>query len=295
MLQFLPGPIHGVISLLLVSIYTGIIGIFFLTFALLKIIIPFKPWRRLCYKASMLFGKIWITITMFIVDFTKNIEWDFQYNGKLSMEDWYLIISNHQSWLDIIVLEKLLFQKIPISKYFIKEQLMWIPGLGIGFWLLNFPVMKRYSREKIAKNPLLQGKDIENTRKACEHYKSEPVSITNFPEGTRFSSEKQTNQNNSFKNLLNPKAGGMSFVLNSMEGILNKIADVSINYPQENSSFWDFLCGKINKIKATVTIKPIVKDLYGDYEDDSVYRENFQNWLNALWKEKDKEISRNNF
>ena len=35
----------------------------------------------------------------------------------LSPKDWYLVISNHQSWVDILVLQRIFNRKIPFLKF----------------------------------------------------------------------------------------------------------------------------------------------------------------------------------
>jgi len=209
----------------------------------------------------------------------------------MKMDDWYLVLSNHQTWIDIIVLQKVLLYKIPFLKFFLKKELIWVPVLGPAWWSLEFPFMKRYSKEFLVKNPHLKGKDIESTRKACEKYKTMPISIMNFMEGTRFTESKHKQQQSPYKNLLKPKAGGISLVMNSMGEILHKIADVTIYYPEGPKTFWEFLCGKTTKIVVRVKIIPITDEIRGDYVNDPGFTIKFQNWLNDYWARKDKFLS----
>ncbi len=279
--------ITGIISCLLYIINT----IFWVTplmlVAFAKLIIPLEGWHRLCNRILNGIANSWISINNLNMRITKRIKWDIHGDEKLKPDDWYLVLSNHQSWVDILVLQKVFNRKIPFLKFFLKKELIWVPLLGIAWWALDFPFMKRYSQEFIKKNPHLIGKDIEITRKACEKFKSIPVSIMNFVEGTRFSREKHSKQESPFKNLLRPKAGGIAFVLSTMGEQLNHIVNVTITYPRGVRSFWDFLCGKVKEIRVRVETLPITSELRGDYAHDPGFREKFQEWLNKLWSEKD--------
>jgi hypothetical protein len=55
----------------------------------------------------------------------------------LNKKNWYLLISNHHSWADIVVLCVLFRKHIPMNKYFLKQQLAWVPLLGwpAGRWI----------------------------------------------------------------------------------------------------------------------------------------------------------------
>jgi len=188
------------------------------------------------------------------------------------------------------VLQTIFQGKIPFLKFFLKKELIWVPFLGIAWWALDFPFMKRYSREFLKKYPHLKGKDIEITRKACQKFKTKPVSVMNFVEGTRLTKAKHEKQNSQFHHLLKPKAGGIAFVLGSMGEYLNSLVDVTIFYPCGVKNFFEFLCGQVTHIDVRVEIASITEDLLGDYFNDPVYREHFQNWVNRVWEKKDKDL-----
>jgi 1-acyl-sn-glycerol-3-phosphate acyltransferase len=200
------------------------------------------------------------------------------------------VLSNHQSWVDILVLQKTLRKKIPMLKFFLKKELIWVPFLGLAWWALDFPFMKRYSKEFLAQNPHLKGKDLESTRKACRKFKHTPVSIMNFVEGTRYTPEKA--KKSAFSHLLTPRAGGIAFVLGSMGQYLNHIIDVTIVYPDRVPTFWSFISGKTRKIIVDFQLLEVGWHIKGDYFNDPDFREKFCNWLNELWLEKDRKIER---
>jgi 1-acyl-sn-glycerol-3-phosphate acyltransferase len=196
-----------------------------------------------------------------------------------------------------LVLQRIFNRKIPFLKFFLKQQLIWVPFLGLAWWALDFPFMRRYSKAFLAKHPELKGKDLEATRKACEKFRFKPVSIMNFVEGTRFTQAKNEVQNTSFEYLLNPKAGGMAYVLSAMGDKLHKLLDITIHYPQGTPSYWDFVCGKVRQIHVQVkifSIEDLIKnEIFAmDYFDNAAQREKFQLWLTQLWKQKDQELKK---
>jgi len=255
--------------------------------SIIKFTIPISGVRK---ATNVILNKIatyWITINNLITSITTKTNWLVEDFGQLKMKEWYLVISNHQSWVDILVLQKIFNKKIPFLKFFIKKQLLFVPLLGFAWWALDFPTMRRYKRKEIEKNPNLKGKDLEETKKACEKFKKIPISVMNFVEGTRFTKAKHDKQKSSFKHLLKPKAGGISFVLSAMGGQLHEIVDVTISYPSKTVSLWDYMSGKLSDIKVKVRVIDITPDLIGDYFNDTKYKEHFQNWLNLIWEEKD--------
>jgi len=219
---------------------------------------------------------------------TKTTRWEIEGLENLKRKDWYLVIANHQSWLDIVVLQRAFNRKIPVLKFFIKDQLKWVPLLGFSWWAMGCPFMKRYSAAYIEKNPHKKGKDLLATQKACATFKNLPVSIMNFVEGSRFTQLKKSRQQSPYNNLLKPKAGGIAYVLNTMEQQINSILDVTIIYPDKHRTLWDFLCHRIDKIKVIVRTVPIpAQFLKGNYFEDNKLQQDFKNWLNNYWQQKD--------
>ena len=208
----------------------------------------------------------------------------------LSVDEWYLVVANHQSWVDILILQRVFNRKIPFLKFFLKKELIYVPFMGLLWWALDFPFMRRYSKAFLEKNPHLKGKDVETTRKACVKFQDFPVSVMNFSEGTRFTLEKRKKQSSSFDHLLKPKAGGMAFALDAMNGKLQKMLDVTIYYPKGVPSFWDFLCGRVGEVMVRVSERSLVQVQKYSYQEDAG-REAFQGWVNQVWVEKDQQLS----
>lgn len=292
MLSFLPGPIRGILALALYAANTFFWIIPLLVTAVLKLAIPFKPWQVVSRKIIDFITTCWVDFNSFNLKLMQTINIEVTAPASFNRDRWYLVVCNHQSWVDILVLQKVLLRQIPFLKFFLKKELVWVPVMGLVWWALDFPFMKRYSSAFLKKNPHLKGRDIEITRKACAKFKTIPVSIVNFVEGTRFTDQKHSRQGSPYKNLLRPKAGGIAFVLNSMNNMIDDIVDVTIAYPEGARNFWQFLCGEVTEVKVDIRVVPVTSDLAGDYFDDEAFRENFQSWVNELWHEKDGQLGR---
>lgn len=291
MIKALKYNVIGTISLIGYTINTLFWFVPIVLMSFLKLI-PITPWRAFISRILDFFATMWISVNNLNQRITGNTRFHVKGLETLSMKDWYLVISNHQSWVDILVLQRIFNRKIPFLKFFLKKELIWVPFLGIAWWALDFPFMKRYTRAFLEKHPHLKGKDLETTRKACEKFRHKPVSVMNFVEGTRLTPLKHKLQGSPFSSLLKPRAGGVAFVLSAMGSQLHKLLDVTIYYPQGAPSFWDFVCGKVKDIHVNVNviaIEDIVKsDIFAmDYFDNPAQRERFQAWLNQLWSQKD--------
>lgn len=280
------------LSLILISANTLIWFPVVIIVALLKLLIPFKAWRNLCTRVLTAVSETWSTINMFNIRWHLNFTIDCQLPDDLKPSGRYLVLANHQSWTDILILQMLFNRKIPFFKFFLKSELIFIPVLGLAWWALDYPFMKRYTREKIERNPSLKGKDMEITRKACAKYHDTPFSIVNFLEGTRFTKQKHSRQNSPYTHLLKPKAGGISYVLYALGHDIDKILDITIIYPEE-PKFWNFISGQLKSAKVLIKEIEFDENQIGNYSSDEVFRKSFQNWINKIWKAKDKLITEN--
>ena len=291
MLSFLPGPVKGTLITLLILLNTLIWMPILVIGAILKIVLPLPFLQK--WVTILLIGcaNNWITLNNFFFWLFLKIEWHVTGLEDLSTNEWYLVNSNHQAWSDIPIVQRVLNRKVPMPKFFLKKELIWVPVLGICWWALDFPFMKRSTPEQIRKNPALAGKDLETTRIACEKFKTTPVSVFNFMEGTRFTKAKHEKQASPFRNLLKPKAGGTAFVLGSMGKQMHTMLDITIVYADKEKEAWDLFCGKVHKVVVDVRKIEIPKEFLGkDYSSDPEFKENFQAWLNTFWQEKDQLI-----
>lgn len=260
--------------------------------ALLKWLLPLAGARHAANAMLVRLVESWIAVNSGLVDCFTRTRIRVSGGEGLLANGHYLVLSNHQSWVDIIVLQKMLNRRMPFLRFFLKRELIWVPFLGPAWWALDFPFMNRHSRKQLARKPELAGKDVEATRRACEKFRGMPVSIMNFVEGTRFTSGKHDRQSSPYGHLLKPKAGGVAFVMDAMGSALHSVVDATIAYPAGIPTLLDLVSGRIPEIVLDIREREIPQELLdADYQGDSASRVLFQRWLNGLWLEKDRVLA----
>lgn len=291
MLSFLPHPIRGALCGVLLGLNTMFWAPLLYPLALLKMLNPSKRWRNWCTGRMVWIAESWTVCNNMNFGLMHRTRWDIRLPQGLRLDRSYLICANHQGWLDIMVLQKIFTKQIPFLRFFLKQELIWIPLLGGAFWALDFPFMRRYSKTYLEKHPEKRGEDLATTRKACERFAGSPISIINFLEGTRRTAAKHEASGFAYRHLLPPKTGGIAFVLEAMGRQFDSLLDVTIYYPQKSITFWSLLSGKIDEIVIHVERVAIPEEfLSGRYLDDPVYRDKIQAWVRDLWIRKDRRL-----
>ncbi|EHV4537357.1 acyltransferase [Escherichia coli] len=291
--KFIMTRILAAITLLLSIVLTILVTIFcsvpIIIAGIVKLLLPVPViWRKVsCFCDFMMY--CWCEGLAVLLHLNPHLQWEVRGLEGLSKKNWYLLICNHRSWADIVVLCVLFRKHIPMNKYFLKQQLAWVPFLGLACWALDMPFMKRYSRAYLLRHPERRGKDVETTRRSCEKFRLHPTTIVNFVEGSRFTQEKHQQTHSTFQNLLPPKAAGIAMALNVLGKQFDKLLNVTLCYPDNNRQpFFDMLSGKLTRIVVNVDLQPIADELHGDYINDKSFKRHFQQWLNSLWQEKDR-------
>ncbi|HDS1735757.1 acyltransferase [Pseudomonas sp. BP8] len=281
----------GILTTILLLLNTVVMICPLMVFALLKLVLPGRG-RDYASAGVMWMAETWSEIDKVIFALCIPTQWDIRGVDRLRQDTSYLCVSNHQSWVDIPALIESLNRRVPFFKFFLKKELIWVPLLGLAWWGLDYPFMKRYSKAFLAKHPELKGKDLEITKAACELFKRQPVTVVNYLEGTRFTEAKRLQQQSPYKYLLKPKAGGVAFVLAALGEQLDALLDVTIVYPGDKApGFWALLNGSISRVIIDIRVHELDPALWaGDYENDPVFREKVQAWVNQLWVEKDQRI-----
>ncbi|HRD64634.1 MAG TPA: acyltransferase [Candidatus Competibacter sp.] len=288
MLAFLPAPVRGALAFALFILNTVFWCIPLYLVLLLKLAISRPGWRTFHARLLVRIAEAWIEGNNAIMRLTQRIEWNVQGPEGLRQDDWYLVSANHQSWVDIVVLQRVFNRRIPFLKFFIKQQLIWVPVLGGAWWALDFPFMKRHAATYLARHPEARDEDWETTRRRCERFHNTPISILNFLEGTRFRPEKHARQQSPYRHLLRPKAGGLAFVLEALPDRMRTLLDVTLVYPDGYSTFLDLFMGRIRRVIVRFRSLPIpIELLGGDYRNDPAFRTAIQNWIGQIWAEKD--------
>ena len=264
-----------------------------LVVAVVKALLPIELLRAASSRWLTGIAESWIGVNGWMLDRFSRTRVHVEEGAVLEPDGHYLVLANHQSWVDIVVLQRVFNRRIPLMRFFLKRQLIWVPLLGVAWWALDFPFMARHTREQIQRRPELAGRDIEATRRACEKFRAIPVAIMNFVEGTRFTPAKHERQGSPYRHLLKPRAGGVAFVLDAMGDGLHAILDVTIAYPGGRPSLVDLIANRVPEVRVQVRQRAIPVELAGgDYQSDADFRARFQQWINGVWLEKDADMER---
>jgi 1-acyl-sn-glycerol-3-phosphate acyltransferase len=267
--------IRGLAVIVLVALNLAFWGVPVVLLGLGKLVLRGNARRRLILKLAGL-GERFVATNNRIFDALLPTQWDVSGIESLRADRHYLVISNHVSWTDIFVLFRVFHRHVALLRFFIKQELIWLPFAGQAAWALEFPFMRRYSPEYLTRHPEKRGRDLETTRKACERYRDIPVAILNFLEGTRFTLDKQEEQQSPYAMLLRPRVGGVTFVLDSLGDQLDGVIDVTIKYPTQDVSIWDFATGRIPRIAVRARLLSVPDD-----------RAHYKEWIEGIWREKD--------
>jgi 1-acyl-sn-glycerol-3-phosphate acyltransferase len=256
---------------------------FLLPLSLVKLVLPFRPVRLVIDAILNAIAESWIGVNKFWMNTVGRTRWQVQGVDQLRYRGWYLVNCNHQSWVDILVLQWVFNRKIPLLKFFIKHELIYVPMMGLAWWALDFPFMKRRGGASAQK-------DLETARKACEKFKVIPTSVISFMEGTRFTPAKHDQQQSPYRHLLKPKTGGVAMSLETMGDLFDGLLDVTIVYPRGIPTFMDLMTGSLEEVIVTARLRPIPPELLSGARGQGVDRTQLQQWVNTLWEEKDAEI-----
>jgi 1-acyl-sn-glycerol-3-phosphate acyltransferase len=258
-----------------------------LVLALVKRLLPASRLRVAVSSMLIRLAESWIGLNSAAIARFTPTRFEVEGIEELDPGGWYLVLSNHQSWVDIPVLQKVFNRRIPMLKFFLKRELIWVPLLGLAWWALDFPFMRRFKKSQLARRPELRGRDIEEARRACRRFSEIPVSVMNFVEGTRFTPAKHAGVQ-PFRHLLRPKAGGVAVVLQAMGDLLRSVLDVTIAYPDGRPTVLDLFAGRVRCVRVHVRQLPIPTELLDcAYDSDPQCRIRYQRWLNGLWQDKD--------
>lgn len=279
--------LRGVPVGLLLGLNTLVVSLLLVLPALVKLLVPIERVRAACDRILNALAAAWVSVNNAWIASACPTPWQIHGVKGLNPRGWYLVSCNHQSWVDILVLQRALHGRVPFLKFFLKRELLWVPVIGLAWWALDFPFMKRGVGRGARRG------DLASTREACEKFKRVPTAVINFVEGTRFTAGKHASQNSRYRHLLEPKIGGLGVALATMGEQFEAMLDVTIVYPRGTPTFWDLLCGRVQAVTVDVRKRAIPPGvLGGDLLSDKAHRERIRAWIDSQWAAKDQLIHR---
>lgn len=224
-----------------------------------------SSWWALCHHLASLHGMKYL------------------YSGdELPQEEEAIVVANHQTMADVLPLFALGIKQKRLSamKYFAKEELKWVPGVGGGLVFMEMLLVSRNWE-----------RDAERVRRVFARQvqrKGQPFWLVIFPEGTRFTPAKlaqtkkyarQTGMDEP-QHVLLPRPRGFAEAVCALRGVVPAVYDLTFRYPPGLATLWDALCGRLTRIEVHVRRFPIET-----LPDD---RRALADWLRQVWREKER-------
>lgn len=280
--------LRGAVVIVLLLLNTAFWGGAVLLLGAVKFFIPRSELRRRMILLLAWLGERWVGVNDRIMDLLLPVEWDVAGVDIDDPRGHYLIISNHVSWVDIFAIFRVFHRRAAFVRFFMKSQLIWFPIAGQACAALEFPFMRRYSPDYLARHPEKRGRDLVMARRMCRRYRRVPVAVAIFLEGTRFTREKQENQQSPYEHLLRPRVGAISFALAALGDQLDAVLDVTLAYPAGETSMWDFVTGRLRRVTVRVRRLDVPPELLtGAITEPGEARERFKAWIDGVWRQKD--------
>ena len=206
---------------------------------------------------------------------------DVQISGEhLPPKENVMVTANHQAMTDINTLFRLARRQGRIGdlKWFVKDAIKYVPGIGWGMIFLDCIFLKRNWK-----------KDKVRLYKQLSRFQTEqiPIWTLSFVEGTRIRPHKHESSIEYAKSigveplqhLLLPRTKGFCLTVDALRGHLDAIYDATIGYVDGVPNLWQWCRGDAPKIALHVRRFPIA-DLPQSEEELSA-------WLKERWREKD--------
>ena len=218
------------------------------------------------------------------------IQTDYVITGdRLDPRGTYLILANHQSWIDIMMVMVVLGKGTTLPRFFMKWELVYMPVINICAWVLDFPIMRRYTQEDIKDRPELKNRDFDYAHEVLSRNPERQCVVVNYAEGTRFTPEKHRKNRSPYKHLLKPKVGGPQLALDCLRGRLDGIIDITLAYPGAKVSVWRLMAGRVPKVMIHVERIELPDGLEKTPETLAELKA-FRGWMNSIWAKKDARI-----
>lgn len=199
----------------------------------------------------------------------------------------YLIIANHQTWADILVIQGVLNRKVPHIYFVLKASLRWIPIAGLMCKLFGYPFIQRTSMAKMRQNPKARLQNQQNIQQACQGFAAHPSALLTFVEGTRYHPTKA--KHSPYHHLLPPHSAGLGHALDAWPKHTPKLLNLTVAFKHPRPSLWAWLKGEISSIHVHIEVTSIPKHIQPYAKNKTT----FLSWLKTLWTAKDETLKKN--
>lgn len=191
-----------------------------------------------------------------------------------------LLVVNHQQMADITFLMAYARSKGRLGdmRWFVKDVLKWVPGVGWGLWLMGtFFVKRDWNSDRAG---------IERTFAGIRRDRV-PLWLLMFVEGTRVTPAKVEKSRQyalehalePSEHVLTPRTKGFTASVVGLRDHLDAVYDVTLGYPDGVPSLWQFIQGFATRAHLHVRRHPMAE--LPESEDALAA------WLHARFQEKD--------
>ncbi len=278
--------LYGSFIFFLILLFSLLYCVLYLCLYLLCHLIPFRQTRTRAKQKLLGIYRNLCTVCGFLLRLRLNVTVTCDQNtAPLSRDNIYIMIANHQSWFDILLITCFIHPDTSLIKFVMKQELLWQLPFASWFCYLNgFPILKRKSDEKSRHH------DLSAITAACKSMCDTPGTLMSFPEGTRFSTKKKQAKQSPFQSLLPPKPKGLSLSIEAMHTHLAGVIDLTIIYHHQRASIGDFLLGRMRDVDLHYQLLSNEQLCLQGNKNLNEHKPEFAAWLNNLWCQKDQAI-----
>lgn len=191
-----------------------------------------------------------------------------------------IVVSNHQQMPDITTIMAFAKSKGRLGdlKFFVKDIIKWVPGIGWGMLFLDSLFVKR--------NWSSDADHILRTFSTLVDH-NVPVWLVSFVEGTRARLHKIEASRDfavskglaPLQHVLLPRTKGFAATLQGLRDHVPAVYDLTIGYEGGVPNLWQYVKGSVNRIHLHVRRFPV--------EELPTLEEDVRQWLLDRWTEKD--------
>ena len=281
----------GLITVTIIALVLTL-GVIVLSLVNIPRLIPLQSLKKGIGKLSNEIGSLIVATLKLSIKVIHRPKWEFELPENLGTSNWYIGMSNHLSWGDIFILLFAGHRKVPLLKFFMKDELKWIPILYLIHKTVDMPFLKRHSMKSVKKNPELRKLDMIAAQKAAKRFARNPSVAFSFAEGTRYTPKKHEAQSSPYFQLLKPKIGALNIALSGMPEV-SHLLDFTIIYKTNKTSAWSFACGEMNEAAVVAKKFKLPEELLARNPLDANYKNIFQSFIDKIWEEKSTYILKN--
>lgn len=224
------------------------------------------------YRLAVLVDDWWLQKVL-------RVQWNQPCSG-LDRQGRYLVLANHRSWTDILLVQSVLTHRGPIVNFLVKRELIFVPIIGLIMWAFEFPMLRR--RSLPTENEYTRRlSDRQAVLEACTVVQESPAALLIFPEGTRFTELKRQRADTEFQHLLPPRPGGFTTAFGALSEDLSGVIDLTLILPK-SISFWTFLSGRIRDLRIDARFFEPAE--LPESEDELTA------WIVERWQDKDRRL-----